>query len=138
MSFPVTPIEVKPFRDYLARLLDSDLGTFANGVKAIWVEPPDPPKDGKGLHCFIYYRPRQLRPSTGLHQSIQQLAWQVALRQVSRDVAAIEQLAIAGDKIRNGFSGCVEGASTSVADRMPMLTFSIPFTKIVNPASITM
>lgn len=127
---PTTAIEL---RLVLYEMLGSHLGTFEDGQPAIWVEDPPAPPNGVGLHCLIYYRPRQLRPSTGLTQSIQYLAWQVTLIQFDRSVDGIETLSAAGDKIRNSFHACSEFPSASVSDRYPVLAFSIPFTKIVNP-----
>jgi hypothetical protein len=128
-----TPEDAPTLRGLLERLIGNDLGTFSNGLPAIWVEDPPAPKNGKGLHCIIYYRPRQLRPSIGLTQSIQCLAWQVSLIQLDRSQEGIEVLARVGDKIRNSFQGCSEGASASVADRYPILNYSLPFTKVANP-----
>jgi hypothetical protein len=34
-------------------ILQPYLGTFEDGKVAIWVEPPQAPKSGSGVHCFI-------------------------------------------------------------------------------------
>jgi hypothetical protein len=131
-----TPLEVAELRDTLEKLIGDDLGTFENGLPAIWVEDPPAPPNGKGLHCFIYYRARQVKPSVGLLQSIQVLAWQVMLLQTDRTVDGIQTLSLVGDKIRNSFSGCSEGQSASLSDRLPTLNYSIPFTKVCNPTQL--
>lgn len=131
--FIKTPLVVSELRDILERLIGNDLGTFQNGLPAIWVEEPAAPANGQGLHCLIYYRARQLQKPIGLTQSLQTLAWQVTLIQVDRSVQGIETLSRVGDKIRNSFSGCTEGASNAVADRLPVLNYSIPFSKTENP-----
>jgi hypothetical protein len=131
--FITTPLTTRELRDILERLIGTDLGVFKNGIPAIWVEEPAAPETGQGLHCLIYYRPRQLQKPIGLTQSLQVLAWQVTLIQVDRSVTGIETLSRVGDKIRNSFSGCTEGASNAVADRLPVLNYSIPFSKTENP-----
>jgi hypothetical protein len=134
--FLVTPLEVSELRSLLARLIGDDLGTFADGSPAIWVEDPAAPPNGQGIHCFIYYRALQIRPSVGLTQSIQFLKWSVMILQTDRTVDGVETLARVGDRIRNSFSGCSESPSASVSDRLPTLNFSIPFTKISNPVQL--
>lgn len=127
-----TPVTVFDLRKTLAVLIGGNLGVFENGQPAIWVEPPDPPRNGNGLHCFIFWRPRQLQLTTGYSQSIQRLAWQVSLVQTDRSLGAIDVLGVAGDLIRDNFMGVMEASSQSYADKLPSLEFSIPFTKIVN------
>lgn len=45
--------------------LASYLGTFADGRQAIWVEPPQSPKVGTGLHVFIERHYTQLSNEYG-------------------------------------------------------------------------
>jgi hypothetical protein len=131
-----TPLEADELNTVIKKLIGADIGTFKNGLPAIWVEGPPAPENGTGLHCFIYYRPKQLRPPQGLLQSIQVLGWQITLMQTDRTVAGIETLSAVGDRIRNSFSGCTEGASAMLADRLPALNYLIPFDKVCNPTQI--
>lgn len=79
----------------LKKLLSGELGTFANGIAAISVEPPQVPKAGVGLHVTIARYTQQL--TTAIDQ------WQVVLVQRDRSFEGIAKLDSAIAKMRKTF-----------------------------------
>lgn len=55
---------VAGLRSLIQELLRSQLGTFANGRKAIAVEPPQVPQSGVGLHIYISRHAERLNRET--------------------------------------------------------------------------
>lgn len=56
---------------YLRSQLSPYLGTFNDGLKSVWVEPPQSPIAGNGVHVYIDREPKQV---TGF-----QYKWNVTL-----------------------------------------------------------
>jgi hypothetical protein len=75
--------------------LEKYLGKFENGRIAIAVEPPQTPKPGGGLHCFIGRIPELLQPGLG--------CWVVTLRQYSQTDAELTKLDLAVRKIKRAY-----------------------------------
>lgn len=91
---------VKDLRDSLATLLDADLGTYENGIKRIWVYPPQPPAaNGEGLECMIQRQPvGDIRSSSG-GQRKDFREWIVTLINYSDDAS----LSSAAEKIKANY-----------------------------------
>jgi len=68
----------------LETILSPYLGKFDNGRLAIAVEPPQTPKPGTGLHCFIGRYADSIQPTLG--------AWQVTLRQYTQTDAEMQKM----------------------------------------------
>lgn len=64
-------------RDVLAPYL----GTFKNGQMAVWVEPPESPIPGSGLHCYIQRQPQQRTSSV--------YQWRITLTQYDKTSAGM-------------------------------------------------
>lgn len=65
----------------LRDVLQPFLGTFKSGQTAIWVEPPESPIPGTGLHCYINRYPLQVNDST--------YQWRVTLTQYDKTNAGM-------------------------------------------------
>lgn len=76
-------------------LLSPYLGTFKNGQTAIWVEPPESPIPGTGLHCYISRFPYQVSGSV--------FNWRVTLTQYDKSVSGINTLDDAIIAVRKRF-----------------------------------
>ena len=94
-------VTVKDLRDSLADLLDSDLGTYSNGIKRIWVAPPSaPPSNGEGLECIIQRQPAgAIRNSSG-RQKKDFREWLVTLVNYADDAS----LSVAAEKVKANYT----------------------------------
>ncbi len=79
----------------IATELASELGTFANGKRAITIEPPTAPKPGSGLHVFIS------RYGTQLTNKLYQ--YRVSMVMVSREETDYKTFDLAIRKMRQKF-----------------------------------
>lgn len=84
----------------IKKALDAELGTFAGGIKAIAIEPPEPPKSGTGLHVSIDRYPSRL--------SKQQYQFRVFLKQYDLSDSGVTAFDSALSKMRMTFTDSVE------------------------------
>jgi len=119
-------------------LLKDQLGTFADGGSAIWVEPPQAPQSGKGVHVYIQRHCSQL--TNALYQ------WRVALvlrggkGRTDAEHVAYEQnlqkydLAIA--LMRQKFPSSREISTPYREDLPPQTTFLVAVVQLMNTQKI--
>lgn len=115
---------VKDLRDQIATLLAPELGTFSNGVAAIYVEEPVVPGNlsPTGLQCII---DRYSQPVTGsLYR------WTVTLTQFDKSPAGMVKLDSAIAKLRYRFPRHWFGHSPPETDRYPNVEFWIYFPRV--------
>jgi hypothetical protein len=76
--------KVTTIRNLINQSIGDYLGTFANGEKAIWIEPPIPPEFGQGMHCIIKRYSRRL----GLTSNYE---WLINLVFVPANIEAVDE-----------------------------------------------
>lgn len=120
-------------RNGLVILLGSDLGKFSNKKPAIWVEPDSTamPAAGDGVHVIIQRHPQPMQPSRskGSSQSQQLMCWVVTLRLYGSDFQAYDT---ALQKVRQMFPRRQEVRLPTTAERLPEVTFKLPFLQTIN------
>lgn len=97
---------LKTFREILETLLNTELGTFSTGEKAIWVEPPMLPQSLSctGLQVVIKRYPNVLQTYQLINdQGFQNIEWVVALTQFDLSTQGFQKLDNARDKIHKRF-----------------------------------
>jgi hypothetical protein len=117
----------------LVGLLGVTLGKFANKKPAIWVEPDSTamPNAGEGVHLIIQRHPQPMQPSRskGANQSQQLMCWVVTVRLYGKDFQAYDTTL---QKIRQMFPRRQEVRLPTTAERLPEVTFKLPFLETIN------
>ena len=109
----------------LRSLLANELGTFANGRTALWVEPPKSPTVGVGLHVYIKRQPSQV--TYDLYR------WDVTLRQYDRTNEGLQKMDDAIAKIRKRFPNRREIIPPFREDDYPQAFISLEFQRHAYP-----
>ncbi len=129
-------MELLELRQTLQALLADELGTFSNGQKAIWVEPPAVPQTLKvtGLQCIIERWDQQIGLSSNLlnNQTSYTSTWQVILTLYDRSPSELAKLDSAIDKIRRRFPRHQRRPIPIIDDVYPQVTFVLQFFHIKN------
>jgi hypothetical protein len=124
---------VAELRSILANLLETEIGTFANGQTATWVEPPAAPSGVTGLECIIGRTPGMLiSEALSSYQIYQNVEWTVTLVQFERTDVGAKKFADAICKIRKRFPNHRERMLPFTEDFYPQVTFFINEHAIVN------
>ena len=122
---------VSDLRGSLAALLNTELGTFENGIKRIWVRPPDPPAGvAEGLECIIQRIPAgPIRGSSG-GQKKDLRRWVVTLTNYAEDGA----MAAATDKIKATYTLATAPRYVPPTDKnYESISFQIFDPTLINP-----
>lgn len=121
-------------RDALAELLGDLLGTFSDGIPAIWVEPPAAPiGNAVGLACIIgRYKAMKRSESLSSNQLYQNYDWVVTLVQFDTSKQGCKKLALALDILQRAFPNHRERTLPFSEDSYPQITFLIEEHAILN------
>lgn len=123
-------------RQAIADLLKDELGTFANGQTAIWVEPPSTPKGAAtgGLEVSIN-RFKNVSSSTLLlnSQQEQRYEWIVSIKTIGdRTTEEYSKFSNAIEKMRRYFPRRRETISPYSEDENLMVTFRLSELEVMN------
>lgn len=121
----------------LSNLLADYIGTFSNGLKAIWVEPPyiPPQLSCTGLQVVIGRIPEDLQPQKpciGSQQAIQRKFWRVTLVQFDLSDEGIDKLDGAIAAIQRRFPSNRMRSPETTEDSYPQVSFLLDFSSVVN------
>jgi len=121
----------------LRSLLNNELGTFEDGTKAFWVEPPFIPskRTFSGVKIVVARNQEALqpqRPCVGVPQAIQRMYWRVTLINNDYSSLGLAKWDSAIDKIRRRFPLHRERAVEVTEDQFPQRTFLLEAVKVVN------
>lgn len=103
--------------DFLRNLLANEVGSFANGYPAVWVEPPQMPAGGKGLHVSIGRHSQRIANNLYQHR--------VSLVQFDRSDTGLLKLDHAIEKVRACFPLCREVMLPFQENTYPQCNFYI-------------
>jgi hypothetical protein len=100
-------------------VLSGELGQFQNGVTAVWVEPPEAPKAGTGIHVYISRFTQQLSSKT--------YQWSIRIVQLDTSLEGLNVLDRAIANMRRQFPNRREVILPYADNRFPGANFYIPF-----------
>ena len=124
-------------RNYLARLLADDLGTFSStGTPAIWVEPPflAERQTISGVACIIARHEQNLSQShvVSIPQSTQRFDWKVVIRAYDKSATGLAAFDRAITKMRQAFSQFREIMLDTSENVLPQVRYLLASSRIVN------
>jgi hypothetical protein len=132
-----TPNDISALVTDLRSLLNNELGTFDDGTKAFWVEPPFIPskRTFSGVKIVVARNQDVLQPQkpcVGVPQAIQRMYWRVTLINNDYSSSGLAKWDSAIDKIRRRFPLHRERAVEVTEDQFPQRTFLLEAVKVVN------
>jgi hypothetical protein len=119
----------------LETLLGDNIGTFDDGEKALWVEPPyiNAGRHVNGLQVVIDRYPQDLQPSKaciGVEQVFQRKFWRFTLVNFDVSEAGMIKFDNAIDAIQRRFPLLRERHLETVEDSFPQVSFLAEFSRI--------
>ena len=121
----------------LRSLFADEIGTFEDGTKAFWMEPPFIPskRTFSGLKIVVGRNDEPLQPQqacVGTPQAIQRLFWRVTLITNDLSPEGLHKWDSAIAKIRSRFPSHRERALEVTEDQFPQRTFLLDVSRIIN------
>lgn len=125
------------FRKAVNDLLISELGSFENGMPALWVDSGDAPSKYSGLLCLIERQPNMIQHRSILgYQAEQNFDWIVRLITRDRSPTGLATFDRACEKMRSRFPNHRERIIPPNDGALPQATFLCNFDALINTYAI--
>ncbi len=127
--------DLKELVNTLKTLLKDELGTFSNGLPAIWVEPPGIPQDlsCNGLQVVIQRFKNPLQTLNLVNnQAFENFDWVIIITLYDRSLEQVDKLESAILKIRQQFPRNRRRINPYNEDFYPQVTVLLNFSETIN------